>query len=70
MLFFAGMRLPQQSMPAWLRTISRPRALGAGVHVTGTSMLSARFPPIQPLVVMVIWTVVFGWLAIRLFRWE
>jgi ABC-2 type transport system permease protein len=70
MLFFAGVWLPQQSMPPWLRTISRVAPVGAGVHALDTSMLSGRFPPAQPLAVMVVWAAVFGWLSVRMFRWE
>jgi ABC-2 type transport system permease protein len=70
MLFFAGVWLPQESMPPWLRTISRIAPVGAGVHALDTSMLSGRFPPVQPLVVMAVWAAVFCWLSVRMFRWE
>jgi ABC-2 type transport system ATP-binding protein len=70
MLFFAGVWLPQQSMPSWLRTISRLAPVGAGVHTLDASMLSGSFPPVQPLLVMAVWAAVFGWLAVRMFRWE
>ena len=70
MLFFAGVWLPQQSMPSWLRMISRLAPVGAGVHALDSSMLSGSFPPFQPLLVMAVWAAVFGWLSVRMFRWE
>jgi ABC-2 type transport system permease protein len=70
MLFFAGVWLPQQSMPSWLRMISRLAPVGAGVHALDTSMLSGSFPPVQPLAVMAVWAAVFGSLSVRMFRWE
>ena len=36
--------------------------------------LSARgepqFPSVESLLVMAAWAVIFGWLSIRMFRWE
>ena len=39
MAFCAGVWLPRQAMPAWLRTVSGIAPMGAGVHALDTSML-------------------------------
>jgi len=70
MLFFAGVWLPREAMPPTLRTLSDLTPLGAAVHAMGTSLLAGRFPPAEPLLVMVTWAAVFGWLSVRMFRWE
>jgi hypothetical protein len=34
------------------------------------SMLTGQFPPAESLVVMATWAVIFGWLSVRMFKWE
>jgi ABC-2 type transport system ATP-binding protein len=70
MLFFSGLWLPRESMGPTLRGISDFVALGAAAHALDDSLLSRHFPPAQPLLIMVVWAVGFGWLAVRTFRWE
>lgn len=70
MAFFAGTWLPQESMPTGLRLISEYTPLGAAVHALDWSMLLGRFPTTQALATMVAWALLFGWLAVRMFRWE
>jgi ABC-2 type transport system permease protein len=70
MLFFAGVWLPREAMPPTLRTPSDLTPLGAAVHAMGTSLLAGRFPSAEPLLGMVTWAAVFGWLSVRMFRWE
>ncbi len=69
MMFFAGLWLPQDMMPALLRDISDYTPLGAAVQAIQASMLTG-FPPIAPLLVLATYAVVFGFLARRFFRWE
>jgi ABC-2 type transport system permease protein len=69
LMFFAGLWLPQDLMPALLRDISDYTPLGAAVQAIQSSMLTG-FPPIAPLLVLAGYAVVFGFLARRFFRWE
>ena len=70
MLFFAGVWLPREVMPPALRTVSDLTPLGAAVHAMDISMLKGQFPPAESLLVMAAWAVIFGWLSVRMFRWE
>jgi ABC-2 type transport system permease protein len=56
-------------MPPVLRTISDYTPLGAAVQAIQASMLQG-FPPVRPLLVLVAYPLMFGYLARRLFRWE
>jgi len=69
LMFFAGLYVPRQSMSPAMRHISDFTPLGAGVHAMLSSM-QGSFPPVQPLLVMAAWAVVFGFAAVKLFRWE
>jgi len=69
LIFFAGLYVPRQSMSPTMRHISDYTPLGAGVHAMLSSM-QGSFPPAQPLLVMAAWAVVFGFAAVKLFRWE
>jgi ABC-2 type transport system permease protein len=69
LLFFAGMWTPRETMSDLMRTISDYTPLGAAQHAMLTSM-QGTFPPTQSLVVMAAYAVVFGFLAVKLFRWE
>jgi ABC-2 type transport system ATP-binding protein len=70
MAFFAGTWLPLETMPSGLKLVSELTPLGASVHALDYSMLLDRFPPTEPLIALVAWTIGCGWLAIRVFRWE
>lgn len=69
LMFFAGLWLPQQQMPHWLRTISEYTPLGAAGQAL-TAAIDGRFPPATPLVVLAAYAVLLGGLAVRTFRWE
>ena len=69
MLFFAGMLFPRWALPAVLRDIGDWTPSGAAVHALQDSM-AGTFPSAQLLLVLAGWAVVFGFLAVRFFRWE
>ncbi len=69
LLFSAGLWLPQERMAPALRQISEWLPLGAAVHAMQSSMLGT-FPSAQSLLVLIGWAAVFGFLAVRFFRWE
>ena len=69
MLFFAGLWIPREQMTPILRDIGDWTPLGAAVQAMQTSM-QGSFPTAQSLLVMVAYTMVFGFLAVRYFRWE
>ena len=69
MLFLAGLFVPRPQLPAVLRDIGDWTPLGAAVHALRDSMLGT-FPSAQLLLVLAGWAVVFGFLAVRFFRWE
>lgn len=68
-LFFAGLLFPRWALPAVLRDIGDWTPAGAAVHALQDSMLGT-FPSAQLLLVLAGWAVVFGFLAVRFFRWE
>jgi len=68
-LFFAGLWVPEQVMATWLRDISECTPTGAGVRAMQSAM-QGTFPPAQSLLVLCAYTLVFGVLAVRFFRWE
>lgn len=69
MMFFAGLWLPRELMPAVLVDISNYTPLGAAVEAMQDSMLGGTLP-VAPLLVLAVYAVVFGFLARRFFRWE
>jgi ABC-2 type transport system permease protein len=69
LMFFAGLYYPVQLMPGALQAISHATPLGAVVQATQAAM-NAGFPPAEPLLVLAAYTLVFGFLAKRFFRWE
>jgi ABC-2 type transport system permease protein len=69
LMFFAGLWLPRAEMPTPLLDISNYTPLGAAVQAVQASMQTG-FPPVAPLLVLAGYTVVFGYLARRFFRWE
>ncbi len=52
-----------------LRDIGDWTPSGAAVHALSDSM-SGTFPSAQLLLVLAGWALVFGFLAVRFFRWE
>jgi ABC-2 type transport system permease protein len=69
MLFFAGVYVPRPFMSDGLSTISNLTPLGAAVQAMSDSW-AGNVPSGQHLLVMAAYTLVFGFLAVRLFRWE
>jgi ABC-2 type transport system permease protein len=69
MLFFAGLWVPREQMAPVLRDIGDWTPLGAAVQAMQGSM-QGTFPSAGPLLIMVAYAVVFGYLAVRYFRWE
>jgi len=69
LLFFAGIYVPIQVLPSSLQTVALYTPVGAAVNALDSS-ISGSFPSLVPLFVMVAYAVVFGFIAIRYFRWE
>jgi ABC-2 type transport system permease protein len=69
LMFFAGLWLPRALMPTLLLDISNYTPLGAAVQAIQYSMLQG-FPPVAPLLVLMGYAIVFGFLAKRFFAWE
>lgn len=69
LLFFAGLYVPRAVLPAGLRNIGDYTPLGAAAQALQDAM-HGTFPTSQSLLVMAAWTVVFGVLAARFFRWD
>jgi ABC-2 type transport system permease protein len=69
LMFFAGLWTPQATMPAALRRVGDYTPLGAAVSALQHSM-SGQWPSAAGLAVLAGYSVVFGLLAWRLFRWE
>lgn len=69
MMFLAGLWWPRELMPGVLQGISAFTPLGAAVDVMQYSM-QGQFPPAVPMLVLVAYALVFGFLAKRFFRWE
>jgi ABC-2 type transport system permease protein len=69
LMFFAGLWIPQATMPAALRRAGDDTPLGAAVSALQHAM-SGQWPSAVGLAILAGYTVVFGLLAWRLFRWE
>jgi ABC-2 type transport system permease protein len=69
LLFFAGMWTPRQNLAPALQHIGDYTPLAAAVQAMDAAM-QGHFPPARPLLVMAAYAVVFGIVAIRMFRWE
>ena len=69
LLFFAGLWVPRAQMTPVLRGIGDWTPLGAAVQALQTSMLGG-FPSAKSLLVLVAYAAIFGYLAVRYFRWE
>ncbi|HSV65655.1 MAG TPA: ABC transporter permease [Mycobacteriales bacterium] len=69
MLFFAGMWLPRDLMPAVLRRISDYTPLGSGVQSLQDAA-NGHWPHLLALAVLAGYVAVTGLVAARTFRWE
>ncbi|MBT8203366.1 MAG: ABC transporter permease [Acidimicrobiia bacterium] len=69
LLFFAGVYVPLQVMPEAIRTISGYTPSGAAVEALTTSW-AGETPDMIHLLVMAVYAVVAGLLAVRVFRWD
>ncbi|MGH3212106.1 MAG: ABC transporter permease [Trebonia sp.] len=69
LMFFAGLWTPQVTMPAALRRVGDDTPLGAAVTALQHGM-AGQWPSASGLAILAGYTVVFGLLAWRLFRWE
>ncbi len=69
LLFFAGVYVPVGFLPNSLQIASQLTPVGPAVEIM-TDGLEGSLPPWQPIVVLVAYTVVLAYLAVRLFRWE
>ncbi|MDX6416710.1 MAG: type transport system permease protein [Trebonia sp.] len=69
LMFFAGLWTPQATMPAALRSAGDDTPLGAAVSALQHSM-AGQWPSASGLAILAGYTVVFGLLAWRLFRWD
>jgi ABC-2 type transport system permease protein len=69
LMFFAGLWMPQATMPAALRRVGDDTPLGAAVSALQRSM-AGQWPHPAGLAILAGYAVVFGLLAWRLFRWD
>jgi ABC-2 type transport system permease protein len=69
LMFFSGLYYPVQLLPPVIQDISNFTPLGAAVQAIGDSWVGI-FPPAQPLLVLLAYALVFGFIARRFFRWE
>jgi ABC-2 type transport system permease protein len=69
MLFFAGVWVPRTIMSDGLRTVSDLTPLGSAVQAMEDSWFGTT-PSLENLVVMAIWALVLGGIAVRMFRWD
>jgi ABC-2 type transport system permease protein len=68
-MFFAGLWVPREVMPAVLRRIGDFTPLGAGEHALHDAATGA-WPHLGQLAVLAAYVMVFGLAAAKLFRWE
>lgn len=69
LLFFGGVWIPRPLMSPVLVKISDWTPIGASVGSLQDAMKGV-FPAWQSLLVLAVYTVVFGYLAVRYFKWE
>lgn len=69
LLFFAGVYIPLEVMPAGVRTVSGYTPSGAAVQALSASWVG-EVPQTSSLLVMAAWAFITGLLAIWLFRWD
>lgn len=68
-LFLSGVALPTEAMPPGIARISEYTPLGATMQGLRDSW-SGEFPAASHLITLAVVTVVFGMIAVKLFRWE
>jgi ABC-2 type transport system permease protein len=69
LMFFAGLWVPRAAMPESFRAVSDWTPLGAAVEAIQAG-LQTGFPSLRSLLVLAAYAAVFGWIAVRFFRWE
>jgi ABC-2 type transport system permease protein len=69
LLFFGGLWIPRPLMPPFLLDISNWMPIGASVDAIQSGM-QGSFPSLQSILVLAAYTLVFGYLAVRYFKWE
>jgi ABC-2 type transport system permease protein len=69
LLFFAGIYVPIQYLPSSLQTVSHFTPVGAAVQAL-ESAIQGAFPSVVPLLVMAAYSIFFGFVATRYFKWE
>jgi ABC-2 type transport system ATP-binding protein len=69
LMFFAGLWVPVQEFPSALRDVGNYTPLGASVEALQHA-INNGFPTGSSLPVLAGYSVIFGWLALRYFRWE
>ncbi len=69
LMFFGGIWIPRPLMPPILLNISNWIPLGSSVDAIQRSM-QGLFPSPQSILVLTAYTLVFGYLAVRYFKWE
>ncbi|MDQ1413260.1 MAG: type transport system permease protein [Acidimicrobiaceae bacterium] len=69
MMFFAGLWVPQATMPSALRHFSHFTPLGAAVQSLQDSM-GGHWPHSSDLATLAVYTIVFAMAATRFFRWD
>jgi ABC-2 type transport system permease protein len=69
LLFLAGIYVPIQILPSGFQTVAGLTPVGAAVNALSDSMQGV-FPAPAALAVMAVYATLFGYLAIRYFKWE
>lgn len=69
LMFFGGIWIPRPLMPPILLDISNGMPLGASVDAIQRAM-QGLLPSLQSILVLTAYTLVFGYLAVRYFKWE
>jgi ABC-2 type transport system permease protein len=69
LMFTAGLYVPQGEMSASARSISHLSPLGAAVQGMQGAMQGTGFS-VEAVVVLMVWAIVFCYLAVRFFRWS
>lgn len=69
MLFFAGLWIPRRIMADGLLTVSDLTPMGSAVQALEDSWFGLT-PSMTNIVVMLVWAIVVGFIAVRVFRWE
>jgi ABC-2 type transport system permease protein len=69
LLFFGGLWIPRPLLPPILIDISNWMPIGACIAVMQNAMQGTALS-LQPLLVLIVYTVILGYLSIRLVQWE